>query len=192
MNGFNITKPCTLCGKTGHTFDGCEELTDENIKPAYIKLRLLCNQLCRGLSDLETRSKDLNYAKTMDLNQILSLEAGSIPTHPVTSVSPISSLGIVPDRVPSVTSSLDETDCKKLNSLFGHVNESIRALTKGLDKTNSVISNLASVMYQQVSSSACESDTDDGSSTLGGRSGSTTNTLNLLQDLSDFQKGRYI
>ena len=76
----------------------------------------------------------------MDLNQIFSLEAGYIPTHPV----------------------------------------------------NSVISNLASVMSQQVSYSAHESDTNDGSSTLGGCSDSTTNTLNLLRDSSDFPKGRSI
>ena len=43
LNAFDISKPCALCGKTGHTFDGCEELKDENIKPAYIKLRVLCN-----------------------------------------------------------------------------------------------------------------------------------------------------
>jgi len=89
-------------------------------------------------------------------------------THPVNLVSPILSLGIVPDLVSSVPSSLDEADRKQLNSLFGHLNNDIQALTKGLDKTNSVISNLASVMHQQVLSTTHESDTDDGSSTLGG------------------------
>ena len=135
----------------------------------------------------------------MDLNQIFRLEAESFPSHPLNPVSPISSLGIVPDRVPSTPSSLAASDRKQLNSLFDHVNNDIQGLAKGLDKTNaaihetnSIISNLASVMNQKVSSAAQESETDDGSSTLGGRSSSTTNTLSLLCDSSDFQQGRYI
>ena len=113
-------------------------------------------------------------------------------SHPLNPVSPISSLGIVPDRVSSTPSSLTPSDRKQLNSIFDHVNNDIQGLAKGLKETNTIISNLASVMNQKVSSAAQESETDDGSSTLGGRSNSTTNTLSLLRDSSDFHQGRYI
>ena len=33
---FDLSRPCALCGKIGHSFDGCEELKD----PAAIRKRI--------------------------------------------------------------------------------------------------------------------------------------------------------
>ena len=38
---FYTTRPCTICGKVGHTFEGCEELQDPVlIRKSYIQLRV--------------------------------------------------------------------------------------------------------------------------------------------------------
>ena len=38
-HAFDITRPCALCGKSGHIFDTCEELQDQvAIQKSYIQL----------------------------------------------------------------------------------------------------------------------------------------------------------
>jgi hypothetical protein len=50
QNKTNTSRPCVICGGTGHTFDGCKVLLDSaGVKTAYIKLRVALNQL-HGLS----------------------------------------------------------------------------------------------------------------------------------------------
>jgi hypothetical protein len=43
---FDTTRPCVICGGTGHTFDGCKALLDSaGVKTAYIKLRVALNRI---------------------------------------------------------------------------------------------------------------------------------------------------
>jgi hypothetical protein len=49
-SAFDTSRPCVICGGTGHTFDGCKVLLDSaGVKTAYIKLRVALNRL-HGLS----------------------------------------------------------------------------------------------------------------------------------------------
>ena len=71
---FDTSCPCALCGKTGHSFDDCEELKDSAvIQKAYISLRIALQKL-KGLAT--TQNRDINsiraykisYVNSMDLN----------------------------------------------------------------------------------------------------------------------------
>jgi hypothetical protein len=43
-SAFDTSRPCVICGGTGHTFDGCKVLLDSTgVKTAYIKLRVALN-----------------------------------------------------------------------------------------------------------------------------------------------------
>ena len=43
---FDITRPCAICGKTGHSFNGCEELRDQTaIRKSCIQLRVAFQKL---------------------------------------------------------------------------------------------------------------------------------------------------
>lgn len=53
MNRFNKNKhPCAICGQCGHSFDGCPQLKNTNIKQAYIHLLLLANRFVWGFNKL--------------------------------------------------------------------------------------------------------------------------------------------
>ena len=71
---FNTSRPCALCGKSGHSFDDCEELKDPAaIRKAYISLQIALQKL-KGLAT--TQNRDINsiraykisYVNPMDLN----------------------------------------------------------------------------------------------------------------------------
>jgi hypothetical protein len=49
-SAFDTSRPCVICGGTGHIFDGCKVLLDSaGVKTTYIKLRVSLNRL-HGLS----------------------------------------------------------------------------------------------------------------------------------------------
>ena len=52
-HNFDVSKPCALCGQSGHSFDSCPQVDLSVMKPAYIKLRLLANRIRAVLNDLE-------------------------------------------------------------------------------------------------------------------------------------------
>ena len=55
---FDTSRPCALCGKTGHPFDDCEELKDPAaIQKVYISLRIALQKL-KGLAT--TQNRDIN------------------------------------------------------------------------------------------------------------------------------------
>ena len=181
LNSFDITKPCALCGDKGHTFDDCKELQDGFLKPAYIKLRLLTNRLWRSLDDLDSRKKDLNSLKHVELNSILSHSEAAPPTiHSVNSVCSSSGSGVV--------QGISSGDRNKINSVFQQFDKRISDIKTNTSETHALITNLSSLVANQQASIP----NDDDSSTLGGRSTSTTNSLNLMKDHSDFQSGKYI
>ena len=69
LNSFDTTKPCALCGDTGHTFSGCKLTQPDVVQQNYIKLRLLVNHFRRALDDVD-KQLDLNLFKHADLNQL--------------------------------------------------------------------------------------------------------------------------
>ena len=71
---FDASCPCALCGKTGHSFDDCEELKDPAaIRKAYISLQIALQKL-KGLATTQNRDINsiraykLSYMNSMDLN----------------------------------------------------------------------------------------------------------------------------
>ena len=43
---FDITHPCAICGKSGHTFNNCEELKDPAIiRKSYIQLHVALQKI---------------------------------------------------------------------------------------------------------------------------------------------------
>ena len=59
-HNFDVSKPCALCGQSGHSFDSCPQVDLSVMKPAYIKLRLLANRIRAVLNDLEKQQPTLN------------------------------------------------------------------------------------------------------------------------------------
>ena len=55
---FDLSRACALCGKSGHSFDDCEELKDPAaIQKAYISLRIALQKL-KGIATSQRR--DIN------------------------------------------------------------------------------------------------------------------------------------
>ena len=70
---FDTSRACAICGKTGHSFDDCEELKDSAaIQKAYILLRIALQKL-KGLATTQNcdinsiRAYKLSYVNSMDL-----------------------------------------------------------------------------------------------------------------------------
>ena len=72
--------------------------------------------------------------------------------------------------------------------MFQQFDKRISDIKTNTSETHALITNLSSLVANQKASIP----NDDDSSTLGGRSTSTTNSLNLMKDHSDFQLGKYI
>ena len=73
LNRFDSkTKPCALCKKTGHTFDGCEQLQDPVLSRQHlIKLRLAFQRLC-SVAD-QANIKDQNELRLYTINSLETL-----------------------------------------------------------------------------------------------------------------------
>ena len=55
---FDITPPCAICGKSGHTFDNCEELQNQAaIQNSYIQLRMALQKI-KGMT--ASQGRDVN------------------------------------------------------------------------------------------------------------------------------------
>jgi hypothetical protein len=80
-SSFDTSRPCVICGGTGHTFNGCKVLLDSaGVKTAYIKLRVALNRL-HGLSGKFVQS-DISALRSHTISSInvaeLSFDSGSI------------------------------------------------------------------------------------------------------------------
>ena len=76
---FDTSRPCALCGKTGHSFDNCEELKDPAaIRKAYISLRIALQKL-KGLAATQTR--DINTIRAYKISYVNSMDSN--PPSPV-------------------------------------------------------------------------------------------------------------
>jgi hypothetical protein len=68
-SAFDTSRPCVICGGTGHTFDGCKVLLDSaGVKTAYIKLRVALNRL-HGLSGKFSQS-DISALRSHTISSI--------------------------------------------------------------------------------------------------------------------------
>jgi hypothetical protein len=68
-SAFDTSRPCVICGGTGHTFDGCKVLLDSaGVKTAYIKLRVALNRL-HGLSGKFGQS-DISALRSHNISSI--------------------------------------------------------------------------------------------------------------------------
>ena len=78
LNRFDSkTKPCALCKKTGHTFEGCEQLQDPTlIRQHYIKLRLAFQRL-RSVAD-QASVNDLNELRLFTINSLETMMSQQI------------------------------------------------------------------------------------------------------------------
>ena len=55
---FDTTRPCAICGKTGHTFDDCGEIQDQAaIRKSYIQLCIALQKL-KGIA--ASQGRDVN------------------------------------------------------------------------------------------------------------------------------------
>ena len=78
---FDKSRECALCGKTGHSFDDCEELQDPvAIRRAYISLRIALQKL-KGIAT--TQRRDINAIRSHTISYVNSVDllpASSIDT----------------------------------------------------------------------------------------------------------------
>ena len=75
---FDTSRACALCGKSGHSFDDCEELKDPAaIRKAYILLRIALQKL-KGLAT--TQNRDINSIRAYKLSYVNSMDL--IPPSP--------------------------------------------------------------------------------------------------------------
>jgi hypothetical protein len=72
-SAFDTSRPCVICGGTGHTFDGCKVLLDSaGVKTAYIKFRVALNRL-HGLSG-KFRQSDISALRSHTISSINIVE----------------------------------------------------------------------------------------------------------------------
>ena len=71
-HAFDLSRPCALCGKAGHSFDDCEELKDPaEIRKAYISLRIGLQKL-KGIATSQRR--DINSIRSYKISYVNSLD----------------------------------------------------------------------------------------------------------------------
>ena len=69
---FDLSRPCALCGKAGHSFDDYEELKDPAaIRKAYISLRIGLQKL-KGIATIQRR--DINSIRCYKISYVDSVD----------------------------------------------------------------------------------------------------------------------
>ena len=110
---FDLSRPCALCGKVGHSFDDCKELKD----PAAIRKANI--PLCIGLQKL----KGIATSQRCDINFIQSYK-----------ISYVNSVDLLPPSSPS----LDPAANDRLDTLERMLVNIIRATRLTNSKINSL------------------------------------------------------
>ena len=165
------------------------------VQQNFIRLRLLANRFCRGLNDID-KQLDLNSFKNADINHLetslpqMLNQIRVYPTHSINHSTPGSGGVHTTGATSGGASSLSATDRQQLNSVFGGIIATQNATNQALAKQRILITNISSVIF-----SRSNQGNNDASSTLGGHSNSTSNTLDLIRGetpSSDFCQGPYI
>ena len=65
---FDSTRPCAVCGKTGHNFDNCDALKDhDRLRQAFIRLQVASRRFANHVSGQKLlpsdQSKEINQLK---------------------------------------------------------------------------------------------------------------------------------
>ena len=82
---FDITCPCAICGQTGQSFDGCEELRDQAvIQKSYIQLRLALQKF-KGIA--ASQGHDVNSFRVYKLSYVNSIDLHQHPSVPLDPVA---------------------------------------------------------------------------------------------------------
>ena len=81
---FDATCPCAICGKTGHSFNDCEELRDQAaVQKSYIQLRVAIQKL-KAIA--ASQSRDVNSLRSYKLSYVNSVDLLP-PSSPLDSVA---------------------------------------------------------------------------------------------------------
>ena len=94
---FDISRPCAICGKTGHTFQDCDTINNENCRQRLLKLYFAAKRFCdvnsRIFDPASTSTNSLKTMKTFPLCQVIELDKTfgappSVPVHTVQAQAP--------------------------------------------------------------------------------------------------------
>jgi len=118
---FDTSRVCALCGKSGHSFNDCEELKDPAaIRKAYIPLRIALQKL-KGIATSQRRdinsirSYKISYVNSVDLlpTSVPSIDPAAndhIDTLERALVSTLKAVGQQNRRINSLHSTVDDDD----------------------------------------------------------------------------------
>jgi hypothetical protein len=156
-SAFDTSRPCVICGGTGHTVDGCKVLLDSTgVKTAYIKLRVALNRL-HGISGKFGQSNTSALrSHTISSNNIAERSFGSVS---------VSSSG---------ASSLSTSSIYKL----------MKIQTKAIAESNRLVSARLSSLKELVGDTDNDGDGDDASGGTGSSSLNETNMANFIRAAS--------
>ena len=95
---FDISRPCAICGQTGHTFQDCPTINSEDCRQRLLKLYFAAERFCdvnsRIFDPASTSTNSLKTMKTFPLCQVIELDKTfgappSVPVHTVQAQAPI-------------------------------------------------------------------------------------------------------
>ena len=82
-NKFDTSRNCAVCGRSGHAFDDCPALKDDDkLKQAHIRMCVAISKFRAALDRIRpgNPNQDLNLVRMTPINQLNTLT--SIPTAP--------------------------------------------------------------------------------------------------------------
>jgi hypothetical protein len=157
-SAFDTSRPCVICGGTGHTFDGCKALLDSaGVKTAYIKLRVALNRL-HGLSAKFGQS-DLSALRSHTISSINIAER---------------SFGSASGGASGGVSSPSTSSIYKL----------MKIQTKAIAESNRMVSARLSSLEEFIGSTGNDGDGDDASGGTGSSSLNESNMANFIRAAS--------
>lgn len=130
-NAFDITKPCAVCGQTGHEFDACPLLRDKGaVTQSYTRVVTALRRLLNSINC---------SCPTAALNQIASHNFGTVMA--ITSMdnlsSPSSSSGVSNQLVRSLTTKVVDLT-SKYDILVSALSSQVNSATDNADDSDSV------------------------------------------------------
>ena len=71
---FDVTRPCAVCGQSGHTFDNCPQLQNkEALTKAYIRIVSALNRLLKSVRG--SQNKDINTLAAHGLKTVAAVDS---------------------------------------------------------------------------------------------------------------------
>jgi hypothetical protein len=158
-SAFDTSRPCVICGGTGHTFDGCKVLLDSTgVKTAYIKLRVALNRL-HGLSGKFGQS-----------------DISALHSHTVSSIN-IAERSFASGSVSGSSSGASSPSTSPIYKLM-------KIQTKAIAESNRLVSASLSSLEEFTGGTGNDGDRDDASGGTGSSSLNETNVANFIRAAS--------